>query len=205
MINHQITLRGLNITIVYQSLNINDIDRQLVKELLGGSDKVITTEFPPDLLVFVNPVNATVIQFGDRRVRITSQSSEYTDLSKYAVEIHHGSPKLQLVAFGFNFDFEIALQEQDSIPVIANIFGQSLANYLAKLEAKKLVAFLPRILYLVDGVQHDLILEPPMTSVIGAHLNVHFNIDQLPGQDELADLQRQKFDYALRILRNLLG
>ncbi|WP_322792907.1 hypothetical protein, partial [Bellilinea sp.] len=156
MTNHQIVPRGLNITIVYQSMSINDVNRQLIKELLGESDKIITTEFPPDLLVFVNPLNATIIQFGDRRVRITSQSNEYTDLSKYAVEIHRGSPKLEMVAFGLNYDFEIALQEQESVPAIANIFGESLANYLEKLETTELVTFLPRVLYLIDGARHDL-------------------------------------------------
>lgn len=205
MTNHQIALKGLNITIVYQSLSINDVNRQLVKELLGDKDKIITTEFPPDLLVFINPINTTVIQFGDRRVRITNQSGIYTDLSQYAVEIHLSNPKLEMVAFGLNYDFEIGLQEQESVPAIANIFGKSLANYLEKLESTELVTFLPRVLYLIDGARHDLILEPPMPNVVGAHLNVHFETNQLPGRDELAALQQSKFEYAFRILNNLLG
>jgi hypothetical protein len=32
MSNHQIVLKGLNITIVYESLNINDVNWQLVRE-----------------------------------------------------------------------------------------------------------------------------------------------------------------------------
>jgi|DewCreStandDraft_4_1066084.scaffolds.fasta_scaffold20630_5 hypothetical protein len=205
MTNHQILLKGLNITIVYQALNINNIDRQRIKSLLGNTSQVIITEIPPDLLVFIEPATTNMVQFGDRRIRITNQASQYTDLSRLATEINDAVPYKQIIAFGLNYDFQVKLVESEARIKIMDIFGESLKKYLEKLGSNEdPLVFLPRVIYRIDGVQHDLILEPPEPSIIGAHLNVHFESNQLPGLEELANLQRTKYDYCTEILNNLL-
>ncbi len=205
MTNHQILLKGLNITIVYQTLNIGNIDRRRIQGLLGNTNKVIITEIPPDLLVFIEPATTNMVQFGDRRIRITNQAPQYTDLSRLAIEINDAIPNTQIVAFGLNYDFQVNLVESEARIKIMNIFGESLKKYLEKLGSNEdPLVFLPRVIYRIDGVQHDLILEPAEPSIIGVHLNVHFESNQLPGLKELANLQRTKFDYSIGILSNLL-
>jgi len=66
------TVLSQNITLVYDSLDLQAIDSGELKGLMGVQTKPMLMD-TPEMIVAVYPPEPTVIQIGDRRIRITFQ------------------------------------------------------------------------------------------------------------------------------------
>lgn len=194
-----------DITLVYDSLDLQTIDTGELKTLLDIKPVVMDT---PELIVTIFPSIQLVIQFGDRRIRITHQQEVKEIGSVPLWEIAHKCcqliPKPQLVAYGFNYDVGVVITEQNPQEVTRNLFISDPASVDDLLEAR-LVAFTPRLKFEKKEIVYDLLLEILDEKRIKAHLNTHFSEHELPTQEILKDAFYQEFEYFLSLLSKIFG
>jgi len=194
-----------DITLVYDSLDLQTIDTGELKTLLDIKPVVMDT---PELIVTIFPPIQLVIQFGDRRIRITHQQKVKEIGGVPLWEIAHKCcqliPKSQLIAYGFNYDVGVVITEQDPQEVTRNLFISDPSLIDDLLEAN-LVAFTPRLKFEKNEIVYDLLLELLDEKRIKVHLNTHFSANELPTQDMLKQSFYEEFEYFLSLLSKIFG
>ena len=172
-----LALIGQNITIVYKSIDLTDLDSRKIKQLL--SDKAVLTEFP-NMIVAFDPVGPLVVQVGDNRIRVTLQgeSQSLTNLWDVAyrnhLEVKHGD----LIAYGFNFDLRVSTPNSDSNEILTKMFLSNQQDISDRLQGK-LLSITPRIKYIKDAVIYDLIIEYVDNNKFIAHMNFHYEFEDI--------------------------
>lgn len=192
-----------NITIVFKTLNLRSIDTRVIKELLGES---ILTDLP-ELMVFVDPRGPLVVQIGDRRLRVTYQSttSELMPLWNLA----HGSSAAiehEIIAYGFNFDLGIRVANGSTSDITLGILAPN-TNQISEIIGGELISAKPRFQFTRNETRYDLIVESPNDDELKFHLNAHFVVANnfLPPVDQMEESFLQEFGYLSSLVENFVA
>jgi hypothetical protein len=193
-----------NITLVYESLDLQTIDSGKLKGLMADTKPMVMDT--PEMIVAVYPPMPIIIQMGDRRTRITlQQESEQIGAApiwETTIECHQLVPQSQLVAYGFNYDVGAVVRGAGVHTIITDLFAPNRDALEEALEGR-VVSFIPRFKFKRGEALYDLILEPLDEEQIKAHLNAHFEGRTLPSREELEASFRQEFEYLVSMLPRL--
>jgi hypothetical protein len=194
-----------NITLVYDSLDLQTIDSSKLKGLIASAKPMVMDT--PEMIVAVYPPMPVVIQMGDRRTRITlQQESEEigaVPLWEIALKCHQFVSQSQLVAYGFNYDVGAAVTDENAQTITMDLFVPN-QETIERILDGHLVSFIPRFKFKRGETLYDLILEPLDEKRVKAHLNAHFEGKSLPPKDQLKVSFHQEFGYLISILPRLL-
>lgn len=199
------TILGYNITLVYKTLDLKIIDSREIKKLLG--DNVLGTD-APDMLFFIHPIGPTIIQIGDRRIRITysGESDEFKALWDIARGSHDQVTDSNLLAYGFNYDLGVEITDGDVNKRVIEQYIPDLSGIESILDGH-LLSVSPVIKYQRGQTRYDLVLEPVDASRIKIHMNAHFGNDgiTLPNQEQLEISFIEEFNYLKSVLSRHFG
>lgn len=166
-----------NITIVFSNLDVQEIDSHQLKKLLS-KDALIT--MMPDTLVAIDPSGPLVVQFSDRRLRVTCQEagSDLDPIWKTAIDCYKLVQNAKITAYGFNYDVQVTISDSDAISHILQMFSVDPQNLSHRLNGT-IQSITPRIKFQRDQILYDLILEPVSPKQAKIHLNAHFDNENL--------------------------
>lgn len=200
---------GRNITIVYDALDLQTIDRNKLRNLAVDSQPTIMDT--PEMIVAVYPPNPWFVQVGDRRIRIslpieTPELGEFP-LWEYAIKVNEllTPEKSVLIAYGYNFDVSVRFDENTAQKVLNNKFIKDQAQIEAEL-CGKLISFMPRLVFQSEDIRYDIIFEPLDDQHMKVHLNSHFESKglNLPDSDGLKRSYMQQFERLTSTLMRFL-
>ena len=106
------SLPGINITLLYDTLPLERLDRNRLRGVF--KDPLLSVMDTPELVVIFAPTRSLVAQFGDKRVRLTDQSQpliEQTNLAELATQVDKAIQGSKLAAYGYNFESALALND----------------------------------------------------------------------------------------------
>ena len=181
---------GRNITLVYDALDFNAVDRNKLRGIFPGVTPTIMDM--PDMIVAVYPPNPLLIQIGDRRIRVNLTLEipelgdfpmwEYAEKCKDLIQ----TSKTGIIAYGYNFDFGVLITDTTIEDLLISKFVHDRSG-LEKTLQGTLVSFLPRITFKNGNVKYDIVFEPFKNNRIKAHGNAHLQKEgiQLPEGDQL--------------------
>jgi len=198
-----------NMTLVYDSLDLQAIDSSELKRLMGIQTKPMVID-APEMIVAVYPPEPTVIQIGDSRIRITlSQNSKEiggVPLWEIAVKCSRlvSESKSKLVAYGFNYDIGAELVSGNAYKVTKELFVSN-PKMIESALGGYILSFVPRFIFQRDQTRYDLVLEPLDEQRIKVHMNAHFEFEgiALPSQDQLQVSFYEEYKYLGSILPRL--
>ena len=176
-----------NITLLYDKLDLSPegIDRTRLRQIGGPKAAVMDTD---EMIVVIQPLSTTILQLGDRRIRVTIQKPE-KEVGKIpfwvtAHQLHElVKERSKLEAYGFNYDIEVETAG-DGAAILQNLFVPDKALLESKITGK-LLAISPRLKYERNNIRYDLNLEPGEGNNVKAHLNAHKETHELPPQNVL--------------------
>lgn len=201
---------GRNITMVYNALDLQTIDRNKLREIIP--DKSPTIMDMPEMVVAVYPPSPWLIQIGDRRIRI-NVAAEIEGLGdfplwEYAIRCKELIPgeKASLIAYGYNFDFGVRFQGSTPQVIMISKFTPNRAVLEDTLQGT-LVSYLPRIVFKTGDVQYDIIFELMNDAQMKVHGNAHFQYGgiQLPHLDGLKSSYIAQYEHLRNIIEKLLN
>ena len=192
------TLSGQNITIAYENLDLQAVDTRRIK---GFLKKAMVADIP-DMIVVIDPTGPLIIQLGDRRIRTTFQrkSVELFNLWDIAFSCHQLVNDAKLVAYGFNYDISVSIQDENIVDKIMQMFAPC-SNEISPKLGGELISVTPRIKFRRDQALYDLILEPVKNNQLAIHLNIHF---QFNGVNITPDLLKEHFTSGYEYLKTLI-
>lgn len=208
---NNLTIINQNITLVYKSLTLQDIDTRKLKTLTRVPPTLIDN---PDLIVAIYPKGPLLIQFADNRIRITLQreiqkldpvgSWQGLHLWKIALECSKLVRKTEMTAFGFNYDLGANVSDNNPYETINKLFLKDASKVNDLLQTDS-VLLSPRIKYKKGQQNYDLILEPLDETRITLHLNVHIKQSSLPKQKLFKESFQHEFQYLLNVMHKLFN
>jgi hypothetical protein len=172
------TVLSQNITLVYNSLDLQTIDSSSLKELMGVQTKSMLMD-TPEMIVEVYPPEPTFIQMGDRRIRITlpqlAKDIGGVPLWEVVVKCARLVPasKSTLIAYGFNYDVKVALAGRNAQQVTIDLFAAN-PQMLDQVLDGHLLSFAPRLKFQRGHTHYDLMIEPTDEQHVKVHMNSHF-------------------------------
>jgi len=199
-----------NITLVYDLLELQAIDRNALRGLVGPQVNPAMMD-TPEMIVAVYSPEPIIVQAGDRRIRITLQQPE-EDMGGFPIwdialkcDTLVSRSKSTLVAYGFNYDVSITLSE-NAHAVTRSLFVDNLQRIESALGGRVL-SLTPRLVFERDHTRYDLLIEVVDEEHIKVHLNAHFQFEGivLPPQDKLQASFREEFGYLTATLSRLFG
>lgn len=203
------TVLSQNITLVYDSLPLQAIDRNKLRELVDSQVQPVVMD-TPEMIVLVYPPEPIVIRVGDRRIRITLQQQSEGIGHVPLWEIAHKCDRLvsgsksALVAYGFNYDVGVALADGNAHTVTKDLFVAD-PHKIESALAGHILSFTPRVTFERDQIRYDLVFEAVDEQHLKVHLNTHFEFNEiaLPSQDALQAAFREGFEYLISMLPRL--
>ncbi len=200
---------GQNITLVYDTLDLQTIDSGELKELMGVQIKPTVMD-TPEMIVGVYPPQPIVVEIGDRRIRITLQLAAEdiggVPLWEIALKCDQlvPKPKSKFVAYGFNYDVGIASTSGNAQEVILGLFVPNREMIEAALEGH-LLSIIPRLIFQRDQTRYDLALESVDEQHVKVHMNTHFGFEgvTLPSRDDLQASFQEEYRYLVSMLPRL--
>ena len=181
---------GRNITIVYESLDLQSVDRNKLREIIPGVTPTVMDM--PEVLVAVYPPHPWLIQVGDRRMRV-NLAIEVDGLGdfplwEYALKAQQIIPagKAPLLAYGYNFDFGVRFDGLTPPEILISKFVPNRQALEEEIQGT-LVSYLPRLIFSNGTVQYDIVFEPMNNTRMNIHGNAHIQYPgiQLPSSEEL--------------------
>lgn len=204
-----ITILKQNITVAYESLNLQTIDTSKLKSLLKKVAPMVMDT--PEMIVAIYPIGPLIIQFADNRIRITLQkeTQDFKNIGidngihlwKVMLETHRLVNEPKLSAYGFNYDIG-AVVNSNIQTLIKDVFMFNTEQIEIALNANQII-FLPRVKFERNQIVYDLIFEPINDQRIVTHLNVHFETNTFPNQETLRQSFREQFNYLIGVHSNL--
>jgi hypothetical protein len=202
---------GQNITLVYDSLDLQAIDIGKLKNVADIQNKPMLIDTPEMIVVAYPPEPVPiVIQLADRRIRISlSQSSDSIGdipLWKVATECHNLVPRSSVIAYGFNYDVLVEVTVGNASKLLIDLFIRDAETIRDALQGD-LSSFIPRLRFRRGQVSNDLVLEPTDDQRIKVHMNSHFGHKgvELPASEQLEASFLDEYDYLASVLPRLLG
>ncbi len=196
-----------NITLVYDAVNLEDIDRNALRRQIVPETPPVVTEIPGEMIALVYPTMQVACILGDRRVRVNDGSQQTIGnrpLAAITLATAGLIDRQRLLAYGFNYDILLTLSGvDDSGRLLTENFLLEPSQLAHRLNAQ-LHATSLRLNYARQGTRYELALEPDQAGRIKAHLNVHFEGPEcLPNADTLQASFQSEFDGLIATLRNL--
>lgn len=200
---------GRNITLVYDVLNLQEVDRNKLKDL--AVDDRLTVMDTPEIIVVASTTTPWVTQIGDRRIRITlSQETPKLgdfplwDIASKAKDII-SSKNSTLIAYGYNFDVGIKNSDRLAKDVLITKLLVNKDDLETQLKGK-LISFAPRIVLATDDVQYDYIFEPIDKHRMKVHMNAHYQTSsiELPEASDLGTSFAEQYQYMTNTLIDFL-
>lgn len=190
--------QGSNITFVLDSLDLARVSRDKIRASVSQAAMMDT----PDLLVVMGPPGI-VVQIAEKRIIVADQTSSapgQVDVWSPAATALAAANEPQLVAFGFNYNVRVALDDvTEAAAHLTRLFLPTADALQASLQVQNLSA-IPRLVYSRDSIRYDLRLEPVEGPKVKAHLNAHFAGRPLPDVAGLRQSFIAQFDEVGRIL-----
>ncbi len=198
-------LPGLNITLVYDTLPLDRLDRNRLRALFD--DPHLTVMDTPELVVLFAPARALIAQFGDQRVRLTDQrqhSPDQTSLANLAAEIDKTIQGSRIIAYGFNFEIGLALNDSQTAAQMLKTHFLPDEEQIALLVGGQIEITAPRLVFWRGTTRYDLFFDPDPKQ-LKAHLNVHFATSDLPTAKALRESMRAEHHLFANILLGLFS
>lgn len=201
---------GRNVTMVYDALDLQTIDRNKLRGIIPDTTPTIMDM--PELIVAVYPPSPWLIQIGDRRIRI-NVAADINDLGdfplwEYAIKSNELIPsdKASIIAYGYNFDFGVRFQDVTPQSLLISKFVPNRPALEDALQGT-LVSYLPRIVFKTGDLQYDIIFEPMNDVQMKAHGNAHFQYSgiQLPSIEDLKSSYITQYAYLRTVVEKLLN
>jgi hypothetical protein len=196
-------LPGRNITLVYDSLPLERINRDHLRKILNDTQAIVMDT--PELIVCVAPTRSMLIQIGDRRVRIIDQKQHapgQTDLAALATKIHAIITGSTLSAYGFNYDLSLTAHGAKTPAQIVKARFLPDEERIALLVRGPIEAMAPRLIFRRGQARYDLVFQPE-DGQFKAHVNVHFASAVLPEQSELQKSIEEEQRELIALVNNL--
>lgn len=201
---------GRNITLVYDALDLQTLDRNKLRGIIP--DKTPTIMDMPELVVAVYPPSPWLIQIGDRRIRVNvaAEINELGDfpLWEYAIKCNEIVPaeKASIIAYGYNFDFGVRFQGITPQDLLISKFVPARPELEDTLQGT-LVSYLPRIVFKTGDLQYDIVLEPMNDAQMKVHGNAHFQYSgiQLPPIEGLQSSYIAQYEHLRAVIEKLLN
>lgn len=208
MVLNTSTVLSQNITLLYDSLDLEAIDSGKLKGLVSSQAKPMIMD-TPGMIVAMYPAESLVIQMGDRRTRITLQqhSDDIGNVPLWEIALKCdrlvAETRATLSAYGFNYDIGVELGENAN-KAILDLFIPDPGMIEGALGGH-LLSFVPRLFFQRNQTRYDLVLEPTTDQGIKIHLNAHFEFEgiSLPHQDQLEASFHEEFRYLVSMLPKL--
>jgi len=165
-----------NITIVYERLDLEALDRNALRRDLVEGTAPVVTEIPNEMIALTYPQLQIACLLGDRRVRI-NDGSQLPIGERPIAAIAVATDKLvnsQVVAYGFNYDAVVSLTGVESSGILLkDRFLQDPGGIEERLNGM-IQAISLRLLYRHDRADYQLTVESEANNRIKVHLNAHF-------------------------------
>jgi hypothetical protein len=201
---NSIKLVGQNITTVYESIKIEDIETREFKNILGS--RPVVTEIPEMIAFFWPQEGPIILQIADNRIRISrqTQTEELYDLSKLAISAHSFLPDPCLTAYGFNYEWFLNLAPSTGSDLTLKLFDDNLKQ-IASICGGPIVQFTPRFSFKVDDILFECVLDPiDEHGLLHVFANAHHNSATLPDNQVLDDQYRKNYEYLCSIINTLV-
>ncbi len=198
------TCMPVNITLVYDELSLQDVDRTAIWNILGKED-VIPFD-TPDFLLMVAKSRNVVVQIGDGRIRVTDQNDRPVDQSQIpeiACETHGTVAKSKLTAYGFNYSLRVQQDKHSVTELLKRVFLPN-PDQIEGLVGGTVESVAPHVVFTRDGIRHLLAFDASDDTDLQARLNAHFESDALPSLEDLRASFLAEFDALCDILERLL-
>ncbi len=201
---------GRNITLVYDALDLQTIDRNKLRAVIPGSTPTVMDM--PEVVVAVYPPSPWLIQIGDRRIRI-NVAAEIADLGdfplwEYAIKCNELIPadKASVIAYGYNFDFRARFQNGTPQDALISKFV-STRTQIEDLLQGTLVSYLPRIAFKTGDLYYEIAFEPMNDAQMKIHGNAHFQYAgiQLPPLEGLKSSYITQYEHLRNVIEKLLN
>lgn len=201
---------GRNITLVYDALDLQTLDRNKLRGIIP--DKTPTVMDMPEMVVAVYPPSPWIIQIGDRRIRI-NVAAEINDLGdfplwEYAIKCNEIVPaeKASIIAYGYNFDFGVRFKDVTPQDLLISKFVPTRSALEDTLQGT-LVSYLPRIVFKTSDLQYDIVFEPMNDAQIKVHGNAHLQYSgiQLPSAEDLKSSYVAQYEHLRIVVEKLLN
>jgi hypothetical protein len=201
---NSIKLVGQNITTVYESIKIEDIETREFKKILES--RPVVTEIPEMIAFFWPQEGPIILQIADNRIRISrqTQTEELDDLSKLAISAHSFLPDPCLIAYGFNYEWFFNLTPDTGSDLTLKLFDDNLTQ-IASICGGPIVRFTPRFSFKVDDILFECALEPvDEHGLLHVFANAHHNSATLPDNQVLDDQYHRNYEYLRSIINTLV-
>lgn len=201
---------GRNITLVYDALDLQTIDRNKLRGVI--SEITPTVMDMPEMVVAVYPPSPWLIQIGDRRIRINvaAEIKELGDfpLWEYAIKCNELIPadKASIIAYGYNFDFGVRFQDNTPQNTLISKFVFNRPALEDALQGT-LISYLPRMVFRAGDLQYDIVFEPMNDAQMKIHGNAHFQYKgiQLPPLEGLKLSYIAQYEHLRNVIEKLLN
>lgn len=201
-----------NITLVYNSLDLQTIDRNELRTLFDGGASPTVIDAPGMLMIIVPP-DPFIVQMTGNRVSVTlpqqTQEIGQKPIWDVAVNCEHllSHTKSQLMAYGFNYDVEIEIA-LENLSIHKLMISRFLAtpDMFEKCIDGQLFSIVPRFVFLREHKKYDLGFEPVGERNFQVHLNVHYQVEKhpFPISEKLQKAFFEEFIYLESILPKIL-
>lgn len=198
-----------NITLVYESLNLQAVDGSKLKRLMGAETAPLLMDTPA-IMVAVYPPEPILIQIADRRIRITNQQQSEeagkVPLWDIAVKCNQlvAEPRPELVAYGFNYDLGVGVEGGNADQAAIALFIADRDGVNGLLDGQ-LLSLVPRLRFRRGETRYDLVLDPMGPDRMKVNLNAHYESQRvvLPSAARLQASYMSEFEYLVEMLPRL--
>lgn len=180
-----IEVQRTNITVVFNRLELPEISRDALRELLPAETSPILTDVPDELISLVYPTLQIIGTFANRRISFDDSGQRQIDnsllpaLTLSAVRLVRGP---RVMGFGFNYMIVAKIKNVDDVGMF---FVRRLLKGRNRIERGldgTLRGLSLRLNYERQGVRYTLRVEPIEVgaAVLRSSFNAHFARDELP-------------------------
>lgn len=170
-----------NITIVFDSVDLQSISGSELKTLMGRETRAMIMD-TPEMIIVVYPPAPTIVQIGDRRVRINlpqiATELGTVHLWDLATRVSSIIPAESTpIAYGFNYNIGVSVESVDAHDLLIHQFVCDSEKLNQKLGGS-LISIMPRFRFKRGDNRYDLLLESVDAANLKIHLNVHFELSE---------------------------
>lgn len=195
-----------NITIVYERLDLEVLDRNALRRDLVEGVAPVVTEIPNEMIALVYPQLQIACLLGDRRIRVNDGSQLSIGERPIAV-IAVAADKLvnfKVIAYGFNYNAVVSLKGVETSDVFLKDRFVKDPDGIEERIKGMIQAVSLRLLYSRDHTAYQLTVEPEANDRIKVRLNAHFEKpDALPDAETLRAAFKREFEGFMTTLKAL--
>ncbi len=204
-------LTGYNLVVVFEELRFGAPLNELARRLLPGHPAPLITEIPDQVLAVIYPERQIQCQFANRRVEVRDGRGVDPGIDPFgtvainAIEAAARASGKPIVAYGYNFDVNLSLGEDDPATFLRSRFlkdPHTLSQaFGGEVKAVGIKASIHR-----SDCEANFDVEPldGKIGLVKAHVNYHYEGKSPPQQADMLVTQiRERYNEFLQALRQL--